>query len=401
MKKVLGILLSLFGIVTLATPLASEPIFKTSFVALNRFKAGESRVAPVCIVPPRTQKELRVRLTFPRVPLAPSSKQPVPLWLSELNQWRRMAGLHLVTENTHLSYGSGQHARYLVVEGPPDNSGFRTYDHSIGPRAHLEDSHRPSYTVAGAEAAIGGPLAADVIQGADVAWEGHTESSDIDNLITAPFHRLSLLAPWAQIGGYGSFGEYPRRAAALALRGPLEAEQGGRPIEFPPANSSISITSLRGSEWPNPIASCAGYEHPLGLPITLQSGRRLILRWYSLRDETSGSALEVCGCDAASYRNSDPTQQKRGRELLNAYGAILLIPRNPLSLGHQYRVTIQTSQGPFEWAFAVKGALEAATAEAKWMDCRQDLALKGLPGNKCRSYLVGQHFMELGRSLRP
>ncbi|MBV8771092.1 MAG: hypothetical protein JO166_02010 [Deltaproteobacteria bacterium] len=94
---------------------------------------------------------------------------------------------------------------------------------SLGPGAHFESSRSRSYTPAGAEAAIGGPLAVDVIQAADVAWEGRTESGDIDNLIAAPFHRLTLLAPWVQIGGYGSFGEYRRRVAALALRGPVSA----------------------------------------------------------------------------------------------------------------------------------------------------------------------------------
>jgi hypothetical protein len=373
MKRFLGFL----GILALATSLTSGRNTKLNARGIMNLAAGEGGVAPVFIVPAPGQKGLRTRSTLPvnsfRSPLVPSiepclpeaTKQPIaqPSWLTELNQWRRMAGLSGVTENARLSHGSEEHARYLVVQGPANTTAFRAYDRSLGPGAHLENSRSPSYTATGAEAAIGGPLAADVIQGADVAWEGRTESSDIDNLIAAPFHRLSLLAPWAQLGGYGSFGAYPRRAAALALRGPLEAYQNQQPIEFPPANDNISINALGGSEWPNPIASCAGYQRPVGLPITLQTGRLILLQSYSLSDQTSGDAVCACGFDAASYRNSDATEQKRGHELLDAYGAVMLIPRKPLVLGRQYRVSMQTSQGNFEWAFRLGDAAEIETAQ--------------------------------------
>ncbi len=361
MKKVLRLL----GILALATSLTSGRNPKSNDFDLSSLNSGEGEVAPVCIVPAAPEnKLLKVRNALParivrslpasvigRGPSeATTEPLPMPLWLSELNQWRRMAGLRVVAENAHLSYGSEEHARYLVVQGPADAAGFRAYDRSIGPRAHLENSHTPSYTVAGAEAAMGGSLAADVIQGADVAWEGRGESGDIDNLILAPFHRLSLLAPWARVGGYGSFGEYPRRAAALALRGPLDAQPDGRPIEFPPANTNISINAMSGLEWPNPIAG--------------------------LRDQTSEQALEACGFDAAGFRGSDATQQKRGRELLSAYGAVVLIPRNPLSRGHEYHVGMRTSQGSFEWDFGLKDGAEFETAQAKQTVTRQVAATR-------------------------
>jgi hypothetical protein len=370
MKKFVGLLLGLFGIFALTTPLASELNPHSNDRALSSpLGAGRGGAAPVYLVPAtRAQRRRRVDANLP-IPILQSSlapsldrglseapQEPMPLWLSELNQWRRMAGLRLVAENARLSDGSEEHARYLVAQGPEDTALFRAYDRSLGPMAHLENSHSSSYTAAGAEAAIGGPLKADIIQGADVAWEGRTESGDIDNLIAAPFHRLSLLAPWAQIAGYGSVGEYPIRAAALALRGPLAAKQHREPIEFPPANTNISINALSGSEWPNPIASCAGYQRPVGLPITLQTGGRLVLQSYSLRDQTSGLKLDACGFDAFSYRNGSAVERKRGRELLNAYAAVVLIPRKPLLPGRQYRIVMQTSQGRLEWAFRVNAA---------------------------------------------
>ncbi|MBV8847547.1 MAG: hypothetical protein JO307_32450, partial [Bryobacterales bacterium] len=204
-----------------------------------------------------------------------------------------------------MSFGSEQHARYLVIQAPAGNTAFRSYDRSLGARAHMEDAHAAAFTQVGAEAATGGPLAPDMIQGADVAWEGRSESADIDELMLAPFHRLSLLAPWAQTGGYGSFGAFPRRAAALALRGPIDALRIRRLVEFPPAGSEIFTNAMGGSEWPNPIAGCSGYEPPLGIPVTLQTGRRLTLYSYGLRDLSTNQSVAICGFDATRYTNSN------------------------------------------------------------------------------------------------
>ena len=378
MKRVLGIFAGLLAILSLTTPSFAEQNLRAKVPALNRPNITQDSVAPLSVITPAAivktddNRSLPVAAVTSRsaaliahMPQSGHAVLPEPLWLAELNLWRRMAGLNVIVENSKLSLGSAEHARYLVVQGPADVTGFRAYDRSIGPRAHVEETASRYYTRAGAIAAIGGPLAADVIQGADVAWEGRNESGDIDSLITAPFHRLSLLAPWAQIGGYGSFGEYPRRAAALALRGPLKSLRRIQAIEFPPPNSVISLNMLSGSEWPNPIAACHGFERPVGLPITVQTGHRIALHHSSICDNASHEIIETCGLDAATYRNSDSVQQKRGRELLNAYGAVMLIPRRPLSFGHQYSVAVQTSQGNFDWSFEVKPAAEMETAQTQ------------------------------------
>ena len=94
------------------------------------------------------------------------------------------------------------------------------------------------------------------------------------------------------------------------------------------------------------------------------TGRRQ-LEFHSLDEVlTDAEMLAVCGFDAATYVNADPTQQTRGRELLGAYGAAVLIPRNPLVFGHQYHVRIHTSQGAFEWNFATSRAIiETASSD--------------------------------------
>jgi hypothetical protein len=389
MKKVRALLIGLFGILAVATSITTERTPHSNYPALGGSQeAGSGDAAAVCIVRrgrtqrqprPRAHLPIEVRRFSPAESINPAlkelSKGPGPLWLSELNEWRHMAGLHLIAENAHLSDGGKDHARYLIVQAPANIAGFRAYDRSIGPGAHLENPQSPSYTSAGARAAIGGQLAANVIQAADVAWEGRTEADDIDNLISAPFHRLTLLAPWAQVAGYGSFGEYPRRAAALALRGPVTALHS-QPIEFPPANSGISISMLSGSEWPNPIASCAGYKRPVGFPITLQTGRQLLLHFHSLRDAASGHELEVCGVDTLSYRNSNASQRKRGSELLNAFGAVVMIPRKPLLPNHQYVVVMRTSRGSFQWSFKVESAAEIEPAQIQQKAIKQVAATR-------------------------
>jgi hypothetical protein len=272
-------------------------------------------------------------------------------WLIELNRWRTLAGIPPAAESIGLSDGSRMHARYLVKMAPGDIAGFRRYDRAIGAGAHRESAGGQWYSSAGAQAAVGGVLEAGEIQSADVAWEGRDPAADIDQLLLAPFHRLSLLAPWVRRAGYGDFGEYPRRAAALALRGPIGDDS--RTVEFPPAKSEITLSRMDGLEWPNPLSACTGYEAPVGLPITVQVGRRSLLRLWQVRDETTGAPVEACAFDEASYRNSDRVQERRGRELLAAYGAIIVIPRRPLDAAHHYRVHLATSAGDLEWTFAI------------------------------------------------
>lgn len=133
---------------------------------------------------------------------------------------------------------------------------------------------------------------------------------------------------------------------------------------------------LSGSEWPNPIASCAGYERIVGLPVTLQTGGRLVLHFYSLRDETSGRTLDACGFDAFSYCNSNRLQRKRARELLDAFGAVVIIPRKPLLPKHQYGVVMQTSQGRFAWSFKIENAAEIEPAQVQQKAIRQIAATR-------------------------
>src|SRR5208337_1650390 len=108
-----------------------------------------------------------------------------------------------------------------------------------------------------------------------------------------------------------------------------------RAIEFPPVGAAVSLDWI-GLEAPDPLASCPGYERPVGLPITLKIGRLVDtkLSVHSLMED--GKPIEHCAFDAPSYRNQNPNGQEFGRWNLRASGAVMIIPRSPLRPGSRY-----------------------------------------------------------------
>jgi hypothetical protein len=274
------------------------------------------------------------------------------IWLNELNRWREMSGVQPVGENTDLTKGSLAHARYLVKQGPSGSESFVAYTDEMGAAGHTEDATSQWYSPEGAEAASGGKRAYGVFQAADVSF-GKSEAEDIQLWLVSPFHRFSLLSPSVSVAGYGAFGDYPQRASALALRGVTQQGTDAELVEFPPEGASFAIATMDAREWPNPLTSCPGYSPPVGLPISLQMGRQIKLQSYSLRDITKDRAVEACAFDAATYENSDLVAERRARETLKIYGAIVLIPRHALVPGHHYRVEVKTLRHTVNWSFAI------------------------------------------------
>src|SRR5437899_9357909 len=100
----------------------------------------------------------------------------------------------------------------------------------------------------------------------DLAF-GRDPVSDIDSLLEGPFHRISLIAPWATVAGYGAAGDFPRRAGGLVLRG-LDSPNSSL-VKFPSDGSLVDAGYYFAREFPDPIAACPGYKLPVGLPITV------------------------------------------------------------------------------------------------------------------------------------
>jgi len=182
------------------------------------------------------------------------------------------------------------------------------------------------------------------------AFGGRDGAADVDNLSIVPFHRILLLAPWAEVAGYGSAGAYPQRVGALALRGRRKGNRG--PIQFPSPDQVSPWTSMVRPEWPDPLAPCRGYVLPTGLPITLQfsDGKVAHLESATLHDD-QGNALEICAYDAASYTNQSVESERWGINSLLMSGAAVVIPKQPLRPGHNYTVAIRARGTNYSWSF--------------------------------------------------
>lgn len=296
----------------------------------------------------------------PKAPLAEGQASAAELsrdetggssWLDELNKWREAAGLEPVAENIRLSDGSRQHADYLLENAREQGGSVAAAAMTMGAAMHTESPGSVGFSEQGVQAARGGPHVVGVMQTADIAWSQYDPKADIDSLLMVPFHRLSLLAPWAEVAGYGAAGKFPERVAALALRG-RQGRDADLTVRFPPQGSKIAFAAMKSPEWPNPLASCPGYLLPVGLPITLQLPNPANLGSYSVTDLTTGQKLAACAFDAETYDNPDGTQQTYAHHALAANRAIVVIPRYPLQAGHQYQVEIQAGN-EYQWSFEI------------------------------------------------
>ncbi len=266
-------------------------------------------------------------------------------WLDALNRYRAMAGLNPIAETDAASRADRAHARYLV----------KTYSANIragdnpGVKIHEEDSSSPWYSAAGDNAAHHSDIA---------EWPGPaappSPSWAIELWIAGPFHRLPMLNPRLRTASYGDYCENGVCVVVLDLTGAfnhvrMDAPMA-HPVEFPPDGATTQLEGETG-EWPDPLSACPGYAEPTGLPISLQTAYFKTVRVKSFSIARSdGAKLDACALDAATYVNPDPQTQKRGREILEAFGAIILIPREPLR-PDLYKVAISTDNGDYSWSF--------------------------------------------------
>jgi len=255
-----------------------------------------------------------------------------------------------ISEDPELTAGDEAHARYLVVNyGDAVAHGIRS-----GAEMHTEKAGLPGYSEAGLKAAS----ASDIAQ-----WAGHGDvnfspESAIDGWMSIPFHRLPILSPRLKRAGFGQYCDDGKCAAALNVLTDSEPLHPvptllKYPIEFPPDGSTTRLKEA-GSEWPDPLTSCPGYALPTGAPITLQLGAwyQPALSAYSLKRD--GAEIEACGFDANSYANPDPGAQRTGSEALRDYGAVAIIPREPLAAGASYAVSMTVDGKRYEWSFRVE-----------------------------------------------
>ena len=284
------------------------------------------------------------------IPARASSSAANRQWLDPVNRYRQSAGLAPVTENPRFSRSDYLHARYVAK-----NFGKQIAAHNnLGIEMHIEDPSKPWYSVEGAAAG----RASDV----DEMWNprGTTPLSwAIDNWMQSPFHRMPILNPHLHSVGYGYYCEGGVCIAALNVNGDVDPVLSApapfaKPIVYPPDGASINLNSFNG-EWPNPLTSCPGYSLPAGYPITIQFGSMVNPGATSVslkRTEPASAAIQTCAFDGNTYQNPDLGTQKMVRYQLINFGAIVIMPRVPLSRG-TYSVTVIAGGHDYSWSFSV------------------------------------------------
>jgi hypothetical protein len=269
-------------------------------------------------------------------------------WLVTLNHYRAMVGLPPVTADPQLSRGDSLHVHYLAVNYAPLGRNLR-----LGAEAHTEDPVRPAFTEDGEAAA----RASDI----DWSWNPRTRpkpSWAIGQWMQVPFHRMPIINPYLHKVGYGFVCDGAACFAALNTGTdvdgfPAVLQPWPRPVVFPPDGSVVQMSRF-SEEWPNPLTSCPGYESPAGLPITLELGHMLVPDFsdYSVTEVDHDTPLEACAFNANTYVNPDAVAQTAARALLTDFGAIVIVPRRPLSSG-RYAVSVTASRHRYSWVFTV------------------------------------------------
>ena len=274
----------------------------------------------------------------------PEIPSPEEGWLAYLNYYRAVGGLQPVTENKSWGEGGWYHSRYMVK------------NNVIG---HEEDPNNRWYTNQGDMAARSSNLLASSDKYADDRYA-------IDSWMQAPFHAVMILNPALEQVGYGSFhsedGGFQMGAALDVIRGLGNLPSSVRfPVTWPANGTTIPLGEHWGED-PEPLTSCPGYKAPSGIPVILQIGPGSLPPVVSASDFQHGNKkLEHCLIDGTNYANPDEAARDLGRSILSNSNAIVLIPRNPLTPGETYQVSITVNGQAYHWSFRVAGKASSST----------------------------------------
>ncbi len=259
-------------------------------------------------------------------------------WLTALNAARAQANLEPVVDNVDLGIGASRHARYVVATGQ---------------LVHAEDPANPNYSQAGDKAGTSGLVRA--------TFDIPTPLEDIDELMRAPFHALAIIDPGLRSVGFGTFTDPQaspwRYASTVALdRAPLryvaKVRVPTRATMWPGDGSTVSLRTMVMHEEPDPLSACDGYVGAVGLPIVANLGDDLIVTGASVLAD--GVTVPTCVITGDRYVNPDPVQQENGRAVLRK-NAVIMVPRDPLSVGVRYTATIVAGAKTFTTHFKVAG----------------------------------------------
>ena len=361
-------------------------------------------------------------------PISGTTAQPTPEWLQVANRYRASVGLNDVAENPTASVGAAAHSRYLVTNsevGHDEDKRKPAYS-DVGRRAGMTGNvsagsgarlterqivegwltvpfHGVGMLAPHASAFGFGQFSTKQNNWAatlSLFWDAYDDPSSPSTGTEARARQLVddliRIEPWIATKGYsyncngtecvlvsdsrvfvtdrGRLVEKPGADPVAADRGELGYD---KPVLFPGNGSGVPLVRYGGYEYPNPLTSCPGYKGQAGLPIYILRGKPTELAEASVTDDR-GTAQQLCTISATTYRDpQDASAERLGRSVLDSYGAVVLLPRNPLQYGRSYNVRARTTDGEvFNWTFRVtaNAAIDLPAGHA-----RAEQATVGLP----------------------
>lgn len=341
-------------------------------------------------------------LTLGSNAVSPVSAQSESVWLNVVNEYRAIGGLTPVTDSPDASSAAALHSSYMV-----QNRAL----------VHAEDPSRPGYTAEGSRAGATGNVILGTGPLRDERWI-------IENWMAAPFHGIGMIQPGSTSFGFGKTEVAPTWASTLSVvwdspsprssvdlkafiaqgvaavksafpelagkghkaktdgksvtvtitgrvftvrngivtEGGSVASQGKPLVVWPGAGSATSLLQFKGPEFPDPLSACGGYSASTGAPIYVSRGKPTEITQATLTD-SSGESNELCVLSALSYTNPSASAQQLGRAVLAGYGAVALLPRNPLVPGRVYTVDVITRDAQqLKWEFSATNSVSRAGA---------------------------------------
>ncbi len=279
--------------------------------------------------------------------IATPTPTPLPAdnWLGYLNGLRAIGGLPAVSENVTWSNGCTLHSLYMV---------------KTDTIAHAEDANSPWYTAEGDAAARNSNLVV-------FSSVGVIDTAALDLWMLGPFHGVGMIDAALQRVGFGSYreatGTWQMGACLDVLRGRDGIPAGVTfPLMWPQDGERLPYTSNTLNESPDPLTSCPGYSTPVGPPIylLLGPGSSVTPNVTASSLKQGNTTLEHCMIDSSTYTNPDSASQDLGRAILAMRDAVVLLPRQPLTAGATYTVSITANGQTYTWQFTVQaGALRS------------------------------------------
>jgi hypothetical protein len=305
------------------------------------------------------------------------------------NYYRAMAKLPPIVDDSAMSAGAYEHARYLVKNGigggdivlEKQQLRFEIPQDAF----RFEVKGKPFYTDEGASAG----RHSVIVTAREISLSG---AEFVDRLMTMPFSGLIAMVPQFSTAGLGVYCEPGDCAIVIMYRFRLEKsvrlalydgpasdrlwnpglglipEETGRlksAVEFPPDGATVALQSYRGPDFPDPLPSCPGYKAPTGSAISIQLGEGYgadgsveVSSHLVSRDDAE---IETCLITAASYQGRNDDETEGGKLELKLIGAAIIIPREPLAPGH-YKVALKEAGKLYEWGFTI--AAPASPAQA-------------------------------------